>query len=153
MSMSVSDGRVSRSLQSLSFIHPSVVLTEYSQLTFFNERFFVKLSINNHIVGLVHKNRIIRTCLMYHAACKVEFQPFTRSYSQLMFFNLFFLKKVEKRQLRVQPFEWLKLNFASCVVHQTHSYNMVFVNETYDMIINTQFYTKYRPRVFYVLSL
>ena len=26
-------------------------------------------------------------CLMYHAACKVEFQPFTRSYSQLTFFN------------------------------------------------------------------
>ena len=36
---------------------------------------------------LVHKNHIIRTCLMYHAACKVEFQPFTRSYSQLTFFN------------------------------------------------------------------
>ena len=26
-------------------------------------------------------------CLMYHAACKVKFQPFTRSYSQLTFFN------------------------------------------------------------------
>ena len=45
--------------------------------------FFVKLGINNHIVGLVHKNHIIneiqiknvqQTCLMYHAACKVEFQ-------------------------------------------------------------------------------
>ena len=24
---------------------------------------------------------------MYHAACKVEFQPFNRSYSQLTFFN------------------------------------------------------------------
>ena len=34
-----------------------------------------------------NKNHIIRTCLMYHAACKVEFQPFTRSYSQLTFFN------------------------------------------------------------------
>ena len=44
-------------------------------------------SINNHIVRLVHKNHIIRTYLMYHAACKVEFQPFTRSYSQLTFFN------------------------------------------------------------------
>ena len=42
---------------------------------------------NHHIVRLVHKNHIIRTCLMYHAACKVEFQPFTRSYSQLTFFN------------------------------------------------------------------
>ena len=26
---------------------------------------------------------------MYHAACKVEFQPFNRSYSQLTFFNVF----------------------------------------------------------------
>ena len=53
------------------------------------ERFLVKLSINNHIVGLLilHKKHIMRTCLMYHAACKVEFQPFKRSYSQLTFFN------------------------------------------------------------------
>ena len=50
-----------------------------------------KLSINNRMVGLVHKNHIIRTCLMYHAVCKVESQPFKRSYSQLTFFN-FFLK-------------------------------------------------------------
>ena len=49
-------------------------------------------------------------------------------------------------------FEWLKLNFASCVVHQTRSYNMVFVNYTYDMIINTQFYAEYRLRVFYDYS-
>ena len=34
------------------------------------QTFCVKLSINNHIVGLVHKNDIIRTCLMKHAACK-----------------------------------------------------------------------------------
>ena len=40
-----------------------------------------------------------------------------------------FIKKVEKRQLWVQTFEWLKLNFASCVVHQTRSHNMVFVNK------------------------
>ena len=52
-----------------------------------NDIFCVKLSINNHIVGLVHKNHIIRTCLMYHAACKVDFQPFTRLYSQLTLFN------------------------------------------------------------------
>ena len=32
-------------------------------------------------------NHIMRTCLIYHAACKVEFQLFTRSYSQLTFFN------------------------------------------------------------------
>ena len=35
----------------------------------------------------------MRTRLMYHAACKVEFQPFKRLYSQLTFFN-FFIKKV-----------------------------------------------------------
>ena len=54
-------------------------------------RFLVKLSINNHIVGLliVHKKHIMRTCLMYHATCEVEFQPFKRSYSQLTFCNIF----------------------------------------------------------------
>ena len=31
---------------------------------------------------------------MYHAACKVEFQPFTRSYSQLTFFNFLLKKKL-----------------------------------------------------------
>ena len=40
-------------------------------------------------VGLVHKKHIIRTRLMYHAACKVELQPFKRLYSQLTFFNFF----------------------------------------------------------------
>ena len=38
------------------------------------------------------------------------------------------LQKVQKRQLWVRPFEWLKLNCASCVVHQTRSYNMFFVD-------------------------
>ena len=51
--------------------------------------FFVKPSINNHIVGLVHRNHIMRTRLMYHAVCKVEFQPFKRLYSQLTFFNFY----------------------------------------------------------------
>ena len=71
-------------------------------------QFFVKLSINNHVVGLVHKNHIVneiynkhvqRTCLMYHAACKVEFQPFKRSYSQLTFFN-FLLHKIPGMKYR-----------------------------------------------------
>ena len=65
---------------------------------------------------------------------------------------MYFLRKLTNVSCEYDLFEWLKLNFASCVVHQTRSYNMVFVNYTYDMIINTQFYTKYRPRVFYVLS-
>ena len=37
--------------------------------------FCVKLRMHNH-VGLVEKNHIIPTCLMYHAACQVGFQPF-----------------------------------------------------------------------------
>ena len=47
--------------------------------------FCLKVSINNHIVGLVHKNHIIRMRLMYHAAFKVEFQPFKRLYSADVF--------------------------------------------------------------------
>ena len=31
---------------------------------------------------------------MYHAACKVEFQPFNRLYSQLTFFNFLLKKKL-----------------------------------------------------------
>ena len=48
---------------------------------------------NNRIVGVVHKKHIIRTRLIYHAACNVEFQPFKRLYSQLTFFNFLFEKK------------------------------------------------------------
>ena len=61
---------------------------------------------SNHIVGLVHKNHIIRTCLMYHAACKVEFQPFKRSYSQLTFFNFFFYKNEYSTTSSTHP-RWL----------------------------------------------
>ena len=61
-------------------------------ILFFTNPFCV--SISNHIVGLVHKNHIIRTCLMYHACCKVEFQPFRRSYSQLTFFNFLYKKRL-----------------------------------------------------------
>ena len=49
----------------------------------------VKLSINHNIVGLVHKHAQ-RACLMYHAACKVEFQPFNLSYSQQTLFFIFY---------------------------------------------------------------
>ena len=69
----------------------------------------------------------------------------------------FFSLKLEKRQLCVRPIEWLKLNFASCVVRQTRSLdvfilyfiynNMVLVNQTYDMIIDTQFHKKSFVRV------
>ena len=58
---------------------------------------------------------------------------------------------------------WLKLNFASCVTSQTRSWgalvlcsicNIVFVNYTYDMVVDTQFNKSHgRPfaRVLYVL--
>ena len=55
-----------------------------------------------YIVGLVHGihstnieqarptnvSDVPRSLHSYHAACKVEFQPFKRSYSQLTFFNI-----------------------------------------------------------------
>ena len=85
----------------------------------------VELSINNHIVDVIHKRHITNgtyhkraqwACLTYHAACKVEFQPpIGRTHSWR--FSIFFKNKIEKRQLWVRPIEWLKLNFASCVVH------------------------------------
>ena len=80
----VDTGSIQGSHRPISFIRINI---EYARTIF-----CVKLSINNHIVGLVHKNHILRTRLMYHAACKVEFQPFKRLYSQLTFFN-FLCKK------------------------------------------------------------
>ena len=46
---------------------------------------------------------------MYHAACKVEFQPFKLAVLTADVFQLsqkMYTFKVEKRQLWVQPFEW-----------------------------------------------
>ena len=63
-------------------------------------------------VRLVHKKHIIRPCLMYHAACKVEFQPFKRPYSQLTFFNfskintVLVIKKTSKHK-DLQEFQFL----------------------------------------------
>ena len=81
---------------------------------------YVKLSISNHTVGLVHKKHVIneiynkhvqRTCLMYHAACKVEFQSFNRSYSQLtFFFNIFHkicAKKLESNRMYLVHTVWV----------------------------------------------
>ena len=42
---------------------------------------------NNHVVSLIHKHHIVKKICMCHAACKVDFQPFNRSYSQLRFFS------------------------------------------------------------------
>ena len=60
--------------------------------------------------------------------------------------------------------EWLKLNFASCVIRQTRSSGVlvscsiciiiVFVNYIYDMVVDTQFHKFYgRPfsRVLYFI--
>ena len=48
---------------------------------------FSMLYYNPYIQNIQIKNHIIRTRLMYHAACKLEFQPFKRLYSQLTFFT------------------------------------------------------------------
>ena len=67
-------------------------------LILFSAKIGMKLGINHHIVGLVHKIHIINDLYVearpanvseYHAARKVEFQPFNRSYSQLMFLSFF----------------------------------------------------------------
>jgi len=78
-----------------------------------------------------------------------------------------FYKIIEKRQLCVRPIEWLKLNFASCVVHQTRSldvlipyhtryfiYNMVFVSDEMFLLLMLSLtnVTEGRSRVFYILS-
>ena len=73
------------------------------------------LCSNNRIVGVVHKKHIIRTCLMYHAACKVEFQPFKRSYSQLTFFNLF--QKLPVHLVRVKNY---RCTWYECIVPGMH---------------------------------
>ena len=76
-------------------------------------RVLFTMSYINIVLKIIH---IIRTCLMYHAACKVESQPFKRSWSQLTFFNFFQKIKLEKRHLWLWPIEWLKLNFNALLV-------------------------------------
>ena len=41
--------------------------------------------------------------MMYHAACKVEFQPFKRLYSQLTFFNFLLLECLRKDVFKNVP--------------------------------------------------
>ena len=83
----------------------------YSQLTIFNflqNRSDDPGSIQGShrsisFIRIKHRTRAndnLCKCLMYHAACKVEFQPFTRSYSQLTFFNFLF-KKIIKDDVRL----------------------------------------------------
>ena len=74
------------------------------------------------MVGLVRENHIIRTCLMYHAACKVEFQPFKRSYSQLTFFY----NVITTRLLIILYYNMVltitTANYAGSVYHVLHEY-------------------------------
>ena len=49
-----------------------------------------KLYSNNHIVGFLHKHYRLDDIEMYQAACKVEFQPWNRSSSQLTFQFFFY---------------------------------------------------------------
>ena len=54
------------------------------------EHLFASVRLRFFTMYILQKNdNLCKYCvyLMYHAACKVEFQPFTRSYSQLTFFN------------------------------------------------------------------
>ena len=50
----------------------------------------------NHVLHINEKwnKHAQRAFLMYHAAYKLEFQPFNRSYSQLTFFIFLFVKRV-----------------------------------------------------------
>ena len=43
-------------------------------------------------------------------------------------------RKKKKRQLCVHPIEWLKLNFASCVVHQTRSLGVLILYSIYNTV-------------------
>ena len=65
-------------------------------------------------------------------------------------------KNIAKRQLWVRPFEWLKLNFASCVVHQIRSHDIICflwsINKPTIWWLILSF-TENRTSVFYVLSL
>ena len=48
---------------------------------------FVLIGCRHRTDSLQPEKTILRTCLLYRAACKVEFQPLKRPYSQLTFFN------------------------------------------------------------------
>ena len=57
---------------------------------------------------------------------------------------IFFNKKIEKHQPSVRPNEWLKLNFAICVVHQARSLDVLeyyskWEKNEYTRIYNTYF--------------
>ena len=65
-------------------------------------RFSSQTPYYQYTINEIQNKHVQRTCLMYHAACKVEFQPFNRSYSQLTFF-IFLCKKKTLSQVAGKP--------------------------------------------------
>ena len=71
------------------------------------------------------------------------------------------INKIEKRHLWVRPIEWLKLNFASCVVHQARSLDVLILCFIYNVFLWTKptiwllilsFKKINRSRVFFIIS-
>ena len=90
-------------------------------------------------VSSTHIPRWTRTCNLctqtphfFMKAAQLSAVDRYSSKTEGSFLGLILWWTLEQRQLWVQPFEWLKLNSAqesaSCVVHQTRSCCMVFVN-------------------------
>ena len=48
--------------------------------------------------GKINNNSTQPTCLMYYTACKVEFQPLNRSYSQLTIFNFLWNLRSKRKE-------------------------------------------------------
>ena len=96
----------------------------------------VKKQILQDFHAILRNNSVMRKCCLLlliggskkeegeeinHAACQIEFQPFSRSYSQLTFFNFFFWKKwdgkkklANSQQISKLPFF---LNFHTCTMY------------------------------------
>ena len=90
---------------------------------------------NHHIVGLDHKNHIIRTCMMYHAAWTLLSFNHSNGCTHSWRFSTEKKKKSWKTSA-VSTTDGMA-EVASCMVHQTRSldvlilyfiYNMFFVN-------------------------
>ena len=73
--------------------------------------------------GILYFKRHLRT--NYASISLVEIMRYS---------GVYFTQEVEKRQLWVQSIDWLKLNFASCVVHQTRSLDVLILHFIYNTI-------------------
>ena len=92
----------------------------------------------HHIINEKRNKHVQRTCLMYHAACKVEFQPFNRSYSKLTFFN-FSLKKL--KNVSCEYDRWV-VETQLCMLPdtQTRSMGALVLCSIRNMMYGTQFH-------------